>query len=126
MPAPEVPKRQLPRGIYAVAWFVAPSLLLVGVVSAAMLWRSAVKTSEENRAIAERLAAAIQDPRLTYDTPFKNVRPEVQYVGSEACARCHRHIAKTYREHPMGRSLVPVADAPASERHGDGTKPLLE
>ena len=29
------------------------------------------------------------DPRLTYRTPFLNVRPEVAYVGDEACAGCH-------------------------------------
>jgi predicted CXXCH cytochrome family protein len=42
-------------------------------------------------------------------SPFENTRPGVAYVGDAACARCHREIAQTYRSHPMGRSLAPVA-----------------
>jgi hypothetical protein len=30
-------------------------------------------------------------------------------VGDEACAGCHRALFKTYRQHPMGRSLASVA-----------------
>ena len=30
----------------------------------------------------------------------------VAYVGDEACARCHAEITRTYRLHPMGRSMV--------------------
>ncbi len=51
------------------------------------------------------------DPRLTYDGPFRNVRPDVGYVGDAACAGCHPVEAATFREHPMGRSIVPAADA---------------
>jgi predicted CXXCH cytochrome family protein len=32
------------------------------------------------------------------------------YVGSEACARCHKTIYDNYRSTPMGRSLVPASD----------------
>lgn len=54
------------------------------------------------------------DPRLTFATPYRNVRPEVKYVGDQACARCHATIARTYHQHPMGRSLSPVSlTAPA-------------
>lgn len=47
----------------------------------------------------------VPDPRLTYVTPYRNVRPEVAYVGDVTCARCHQEIAETYRQHPMGRSF---------------------
>lgn len=47
---------------------------------------------------------------------FKNTRAEVQYVGDEACASCHSSEAKSYRRHPMGRSLVPIADIISHER----------
>jgi Flp pilus assembly protein TadD len=40
--------------------------------------------------------------------PYKNIRPGVRYVGDAPCARCHAEIARTYRNHPMGRSLSPV------------------
>ncbi len=48
------------------------------------------------------------DPRLTFPTRSRNVRPEVAYVGSERCGRCHRDIAADYRQHPMGKSLAPL------------------
>ena len=46
-------------------------------------------------------------------SPWLNTRPEVKYVGDAACARCHADIAKTFGRHPMGRSLAPIASAPA-------------
>jgi Flp pilus assembly protein TadD len=59
-----------------------------------------------------------KDPRLTAATPFRNVRPEARYVGDEACADCHRSLAASYRNHPMGRSLAPVPAAAAVESYG--------
>lgn len=56
-----------------------------------------------------------EDPRLTIATPFLNVRPEVRYVGDEVCARCHPDLTDSYRRHPMGRSLAPLATASALE-----------
>ena len=56
------------------------------------------------------------DPRLTYSTPYRNVRPDVKYVGDEACAACHQDISETYRHHPMGQSFAPVARIASRER----------
>jgi len=53
------------------------------------------------------------DPRLDYLGPFRNVDPAVQYVSDQRCADCHGDIAKTYAQHPMGRSLVPASEAPS-------------
>ncbi len=47
------------------------------------------------------------DPRLTYATSYRNVRPGIAYVGSAACAGCHRAITESFRHHPMGRASVP-------------------
>src|SRR5262245_62489212 len=55
------------------------------------------------------------DPRLT-STPYRNVRPEVRYVGDQVCASCHAEIAETYSRHPMGRALAPIAEATPIER----------
>ena len=60
------------------------------------------------------------DPRLTFPTPYRNVRPEVQYVGDRACAGCHAEQAESYRQHPMGRALAPVAVATPAERYEPG------
>src|SRR5689334_2852470 len=43
-----------------------------------------------------------------------NPRPGVKPVRDAACARCHAEIAQSYRRHPMGRSLAPIASAPAT------------
>ncbi len=77
---------------------------LIGGLAAWRWWRPSVAP-----------ALAVDDPRRTFATPFKNVRPEVLYVGDEACAGCHAGIAETYRRHPMGQSLFPTADAPPLE-----------
>jgi hypothetical protein len=53
------------------------------------------------------------DPRLTYTGPFRNIRSNVAYVPDSRCGSCHAAIAASFAEHPMGRSLLPVADAPA-------------
>ncbi|HMC64501.1 MAG TPA: hypothetical protein VKI65_06155, partial [Gemmataceae bacterium] len=57
------------------------------------------------------------DPRVTYETPFLNVRPEVQYVGDAKCALCHSEHCDSFRQHPMGRSLMPVSEMIARERY---------
>ena len=57
------------------------------------------------------------DPRLTFSTPWRNVRPEAHYVGDHVCAECHGDIEATYRRHPMGRSFAPVSQAAAVERY---------
>lgn len=67
-----------------------------------------------------------EDPRKTYPTPFKNVHPEVKYVGDAACARCHPTIAEKYRRHPMGQSLFPMSAAVATERFDAGAQNPFE
>lgn len=57
------------------------------------------------------------DPRLTFPTVFRNVKPEVKYLGDASCAGCHPKIDKTYHAHPMGRSAEFVARAAPIERY---------
>src|SRR5437870_1003934 len=62
------------------------------------------------------------DPRLSYAGPFLNVSPAVQYVPEECCGDCHADKARSFAEHPMGRSLLPVSRAaapPEDLRHGN-------
>jgi Tfp pilus assembly protein PilF len=42
----------------------------------------------------------------------KDMQSGINYVGDAACSRCHAEIAETFRQHPMGRSLSPIATAP--------------
>ena len=57
------------------------------------------------------------DPRLTFPTAFRNVKPEVQYLGDASCAGCHSKIDKTYHMHPMGQSAGFVARFPPIEKY---------
>jgi hypothetical protein len=63
------------------------------------------------------------DPRLTFPTTFRNVEPEVRYVGDAVCAGCHPSIDKTYHAHPMGRSAGLVSRVPPVERFDEAARP---
>ena len=57
------------------------------------------------------------DPRLNYRGPFRNIHPDVRYVGDGTCTGCHRTEVDGFHRHPMGRSIVPVAQLAASQRY---------
>ena len=63
------------------------------------------------------------DPRLTFETPFRNVRPDVAYVGDAACAPCHRELNDSYHRHPMGRSAAAATDPADGVGSFDPAKP---
>jgi Tetratricopeptide repeat len=49
------------------------------------------------------------DPRLSYAGPFQNIHPRVHEVGDAKCAECHADFAAKFAQHPMGRSILPIA-----------------
>jgi hypothetical protein len=53
----------------------------------------------------------------SFVSPYRNVLPGVQYVGDETCAQCHPSQTTSYRQHPMSRSLAPVARSEPLERY---------
>src|SRR5262249_51379236 len=55
----------------------------------------------------------LPDPLREYTGPFLNVSHEVAYVPESRCAECHEKESRAFAEHAMGRSLMPVAQAPA-------------
>ncbi len=65
-----------------------------------------------------------EDPRLAYAGPFRNVAPDVRYVPDSRCADCHRDKARTFAEHPMGRSLLPVARVAAPPEDSTHNNPF--
>jgi Flp pilus assembly protein TadD len=89
-------------------------LLLLGFV-VWMLWSRSAPPGREG-------PVPVDDPRLTFATPYRNVHPDVKYVGDAACARCHDLETKSYREHPMGQSLAPVQSATKLERYDAAAK----
>jgi len=89
----------------------APAALTV-VIAGAILWdQLAGRPVPRPIAIPARALAPISASR------YRNTEPGVAYVGDEACARCHAEIARSYRGHPMGRSM---SESPGSEPEGDG------
>jgi hypothetical protein len=93
-------------------------ILCLGVVVAALVaggvwlkWRRGPEPSPRDEPPARSPAT---DPRLTYDGPFLNVRPDVRYVGDENCVGCHDDVIETYRNHPMARTLAPIAAVAAA------------
>ncbi len=76
--------------------------------------------------VSRRTSPGARAHELDVRSPYRNTRPGVKYVGDAACTRCHAEIARTYRSHPMGRSLAPIdAAAPGPDGTGDG-RPLFE
>jgi predicted CXXCH cytochrome family protein len=100
------------------SWALAAGLVTMALAAAVAAWQW-----PRRRPAA---SAAETDPRLAYDGPYRNVHPDVEYVGDAACAGCHVDKADTYRRHPMGRSLLPVAPlAGAADRVARTAERLL-
>lgn len=57
------------------------------------------------------------DPRLVFDTPFRNVKPGVKYTGDASCAGCHQAHDASYHKHPMGRSAARVGKPGSPENY---------
>jgi predicted CXXCH cytochrome family protein len=55
-------------------------------------------------------------PPRNPESPYRNTRPSVAYVGDARCAECHRRIAERFRRHPMGQSLGTLGELPTRER----------
>src|SRR5262245_7488438 len=51
------------------------------------------------------------DPRLAYAGPYLNIHPDVKFVGDAVCAGCHQDKHESFRRHPMGRSMLSLAEA---------------
>ncbi len=74
-------------------------------------------SGEEKKVVA---LAEPPHPGRVLTSPFLNVKPDVAFVGDEACAGCHGKIVESYRTHPMGRSLASVSRAAKIEQFGEG------
>jgi hypothetical protein len=91
-----------------------PVLGLVIVVASLAIGFSKWRNRGENNVVDE-------DPRLTFLSPYRNIRPEVKYVGDQACADCHPGQSETFHRHPMGRSFLPVSSIASQERYDTKT-----
>jgi Flp pilus assembly protein TadD len=90
-------------------------VVIAGIVALAFWqpWRGDLPLQESNAPSR----TGPQDPRLSFSTPYRNVRPEVKYVGDAACAACHVKETDAYHSHPMAHSMSTVAEASPLERY---------
>src|SRR5437588_3114686 len=95
---------------------IRPSLGTTHQVVVCVLLATILSTGCSHRRPPAPPTPADEDPRVAFATAYRNVRPEVKYVGDEACAECHREEAASYRHHPMGRSLALTTSVAAHER----------
>jgi len=80
-------------------------MTLMTLVVVGCIWFITKRGSEENR------VSETDDPRLTSKTIYRNVRPDVHYLGDSACIGCHQEMAQSYHRHPMAQSLAPQSQA---------------
>jgi Flp pilus assembly protein TadD len=103
--------------------WAAPAVLLLLVSATAggyWWWRSRPSPPQPEP------TAATDDPRLTFPTRFRNVRPDVQYVGDQACDECHETQCRTYRQHPMGRSMAALPGPRSADHLGPDGRATFE
>jgi len=90
-------------------WVVAAGLLVcVAALAGGVLLRLGLLSRSASSAMTNSSTETVPDRRLDYRGPFLNVRPDVGYVGDSTCVDCHKERARTYGNHPMGRSLAPI------------------
>src|SRR5437870_954743 len=88
-----------PGGVGPLRWMIIVCLIVVGGALAGGLFKLKFhKKSTEKPWFV--------DPRVTYDGPYLNVRPDVKYVGTAVCAECHKNELEGFHHHPMGRSVL--------------------
>src|SRR5262245_58707188 len=110
--APSGPgKRRKTLRLLVVAFSVAIACAALAILPA---WRR-VKVPVPDAALEAALAS-----------PWRNARPDVVYVGDQACAGCHADHAESYGRHPMGRSLAPLRQAPPLQQFDPPTHDPFE
>jgi tetratricopeptide (TPR) repeat protein len=96
-----VPDKLLSPPQRAWVWWTGVGVLLLVVGGAGLgLWFA------RRGAPVERPS---DDPRVTYTGPYRNIHPDIAFVGDDACTSCHKDQATTYRRHPMANTLAPIA-----------------
>jgi predicted CXXCH cytochrome family protein len=84
-------------------------LAVLGALGGGALWSGLGRPGPDGKSTVRLI------PSGSSSSPFKNTAESVAYIGDEACAACHAEIAKTFRHHPMGRSMTtPAAILPGT------------
>jgi hypothetical protein len=90
-------------------WACIGVVLITLLVGGGILYRI-VRDFRDKEASSTAAAAFIRvDPRLSYEGPYRNIHPDVRYIGDSSCLVCHPGETSSFHEHPMGRSLLPIS-----------------
>src|SRR5438132_14293675 len=101
-------------GINHPAYWVAGAVIAAGLVGGGLwYWWPRAEPAPRSDPVVR-----VPVPPLPA-SPFLNTGADAVYVGDQACAGCHSAQHKSYRQHPMGRSLYSAADFPPIERFDD-------
>lgn len=87
--------------------------LMIGIVSSSSsgCWQGS-PTSPSN--------GTVSSPQISQPAS-RPAAPRSDYVGSLVCSECHREIAASYFQHPMGKSSAPIQDATPIEDYTEHT-----
>ena len=96
------------------------TVILVGSVLAYHYWPHPQSEPEISFAFDE---PAPENPHLAFLTPFRNVKPDVKYVGDLACKACHEEVHRSFHQHPMGLSATLASDSKLDDRYDAKTRP---
>src|SRR5215471_16014595 len=100
---------------------IVPGLILLSLAYLGVFWLRRDNREPPDVVSLEGAAAdPSPEPRLVYDGPYRNIHPDVKYVGDPACAACHKDISRKYHNHPMARSLRLVADEAGESKYDQG------
>jgi Tfp pilus assembly protein PilF len=77
-------------------------------------------------AVRLRTGAPARIVRAVPTSPYLNTRPQVRYVGDDACVRCHPSSVESYKRHPMSRSLTPISAASLADPALEDGRVLFE
>ena len=89
---------------YRLALVVLALLICVGILA----WKVLAILFGNHESEPAVSKGTWEDPRATYQGPIQNIHPDIQYVGTKACIKCHSGLAEVYSQTPMGRSLIPM------------------
>jgi hypothetical protein len=101
-------------------FFVVAGLLLLAGLGGTGAWL-ARRGASVGSALPPTAPPEPPDPRRAYAGPYRNIDPDVRYVGDARCTGCHEDIAESYARHPMGRSMTPAADLLDRQRYAADT-----
>jgi Tfp pilus assembly protein PilF len=92
-------------------------ILLATVLAVVSCWMVFV-----SRPVVKTASVGGKDPA----SPYLNTETAVKYLGDGACVGCHAKSTETFRQHPMGRSLAPIAEGSAPKGDEGTGRTLFE